>query len=120
MKRTILAFLGIAALALLQACSLTPAEQAHALSKTYTFSANSTADLMEDGFVPADIKPCVKAADRAAFGYVKQTNLAAQEWLKAGSEEQTVLEQVVNNLIALAQGSMADISHIIATKECAK
>lgn len=107
-------------LLLLGACSLDPAQRAHALTTTYTASANATADVMEKGYVPESVKPCVKAGDRMAFGYVEQTNLAAQDWLKAGSEDQSVIEQAVDNLIALAKGSMADVSHIIATKECAQ
>jgi len=119
MKRYLIA-LAFPLLLLLQACSLDPAQRAHALTTSYTASANVTADLMSDGTVPESVKPCVKAGDRIVFGYVKQTNLTAQQWIKAGREERTVLEQAVDNLIALAQGSMADISHIIATKECAK
>lgn len=95
-----------------------PAITSHAMSKTYTFAANSAADAMEAGVVPESAKECVKAADNIAFGYVNEANKNAQEWIKAGSEEQSILDQTVTNLQALMQGSLATIARIVSTKEC--
>lgn len=106
-------------LLLLTACAGTdPAITSHAMSETYKAAGNTAADAMESGLIPDSAKACIKAADNIAFGYVNEANKRAQAWLTAGSEEQSALEKVVDNLSALMVGSLGDISRIVATKEC--
>jgi hypothetical protein len=110
----------VGALLFLAGCAAdsNPATTSHALSKTYAVVANTAAAANEQGLLPASAEACVKAADKIAFAYVNETNAKAQEWLKAGGEEQTILAQTIDNLVVLAKTTLADISRIIATKEC--
>lgn len=110
----------LGALLFLAACAgeNTAAVTSHAMSETYNLAGNTAADAMEKGLVPESAKACIKAADNIAYGYVASANKKAQEWVKAGSEEQSTIEKIVSNLSALMTDSLADIARIISTKEC--
>lgn len=114
-------FLGLAAALLLAGCSTTlptPSDKSHALSQAYIASAKVATGVLQSDVLPAQVEQCVKAADNVAYDYVKQVNLKAQEWEKAGRPDKTVLEQAVDQLVTLAQSAMTNVAVLLSKKEC--
>lgn len=85
--------LGLGLAALLSACSADLAQQALVTTKLYESTARVATGVVKSGVVKDCVKPKIALADNLAYGYVKELNQDAQDWLTAGADEQSAIEE---------------------------